>query len=999
MLIFINIFAELILKFVNMKLRLSLITTAVLFFAGGQAVEAQRTKKDTVGEQKIDEVVIVAYGSQKRETLVGSNTEVKAKQFADRPISNIAQAIDGASAGVKVSTSTGQPGSSPNIQIRGIGSYGISTAPLYVVDGVIFTGGLSALNPNDIASFNILKDAASTSLYGSAAANGVILITTKTGKKGADALSFSMSTGYVGRAIPEYSRVNASQYYPLIWEAIRNGRLTSVPTSTIAAANAYATANLISGVLKTNIFNVADNQLVIDGILNPNAQLKYTDLDWQRPLMNTGFRQNYELNYSGGTNKTTYFSSVSYTNETGYLIKSDFERFTARLKVDSQVKNWLKIGTSLSAVSSNGNNSVDGADNNSAYINPYAWTRTMGPIYSPYSHDPTTFATMYDAFGNVVYDAGNARGADAAAGRNIIQETLLNKDVSKNYYIISRAYAEIKVDPYLTLSTNVGYDIRNNRRSRYINKVIGDAAPGGAAEKTTFTEQTLTWNQLLNYKRKFGSHNFEFLLGHENYKYIYEYMYGYKQGQIVDNNDELINFVTPTSLTSQTDNYKKESVFSRLNYDYDSKYLLSGSIRWDASSRFSKDVRWHSFWSVGAGWRIKGEDFLKDSNLISDLKLRGSYGEVGNDGTNSYYMYKSTYSLGYNNATEPGILFGFLADPTITWETNKQSDVGLDFGLFNNRINGSVEYYNRETSDLIFPVPTPVSSGVPGSSVSRNVGAMYNRGFEITISGDVIKNENFTWSLNANASTLKNQITQLSNGITEIVNGTKKITVGHSVYDYWLRQWYGVDPADGSPLFLVADAYANTTATDIRTVNGTQVTTNFNKAKYDYSGTAIPDLFGSFGTSFTYKNWSVSAMFTYQLGGKTYDSNYASLMSSYSQGGALSTDILNRWTTPGQITDTPALNSSTYTSSNAASSRWLIKSDFITFRQANLSYSFNPEMISKFGLSGLKLMVSGENLWSKTARKGLEPTQSFNGTTTNRYSPARIVTIGFNLSF
>lgn len=983
-----------------MKLRTSIITTSVLFFIGVHWVEAQKIKTDTVAkEEKIDEVVIVAYGSQKKETLVGSNTEVKAKQFADRPITNIGQAIDGASPGVKIAASTGQPGSSPSIQVRGIGSYGISTSPLYVVDGVIYTGSLSAINTNDIASFNILKDAASTSLYGSAAANGVILITTKSGIKGADALSFSMSTGYVGRSIPEYDRVNVQQYYPLIWEAMRNGRFATNPTLGLAAANTFATNNLISGVLKTNVYNVADNQLVVDGILNPNARLKYTDLDWQDPLIKTGFRQNYELNYSGGTNKTTYFSSVSYTNEAGYLIKSDFERFTARLKVDSQIKSWLKLGTSISGVSSNGNNSIDGADNNSAYINPYSWTRTMGPIYSPYAHDPNTFQTLYDAAGNVVYDPGSARGADAAAGRNVIQETLLNKDISKNYYIISRAYAEVKVDPYLTLSTNVGYDIRNNRRNRYINNIIGDAAPAGAAEISTFTEQTLTFNQLLNYKRRFDNHNFEFLLGHENYKYIYEYMYGYKTGQTVDNNDELINFVTPTSLTSQTDNYRKESVFSRLNYDYKSKYLLSGSIRWDASSRFQKDVRWNSFWSVGAGWRVKGEDFLQDSNTFSDLKIRGSYGEVGNDNTNSYYMYKSTYSLGYNNAQEPGILFGFLADPTITWESNKQTDVGLDFGLFNNRITGSVEYYNRITDDLIFPVPVPVSSGVPGSNISRNVGVMYNRGFEFGINADVIKNENFTWSLNANASTLKNQITELSSGITEIISGTKKVSAGHSIYDYWLRQWYGVDPADGSPLFLVADAYAGTTASDIRTVNGTQVTTSFGKAKYDYSGSAIPDLFGSFGTSLNYKQWSFSAMFTYQLGGMTYDSNYQALMSSYSQGGALSTDILNRWTTPGQITDVPALNSSTYTNSNAASSRWLVKSDFITFRQATLGYSFNPSVISQYGLTSMRILVSGENLWSKTARKGLEPTQSFNGTTTNRYTPARILSIGFNLSF
>ncbi|HAO08339.1 MAG TPA: SusC/RagA family TonB-linked outer membrane protein, partial [Chryseobacterium sp.] len=961
-------------------------------------------QRDSTKVQDIEEVVVVAYGTQKKETVVGANTEIKSKAFEDRPITNIGQAIDGASPGVKISTSTGQPGSAPNIQIRGIGSYNISNGPLYIVDGAIYTGSLAALNPDDIASINILKDAASTSLYGSSAANGVVLITTKTGRKGKDVLNFSMSTGFVGRSIPEYNRVNVYQYYPLVWEGIRNGRLTSGASATVALANAYASDNLISGVLKTNVFNVGDKLLVVDGVLNPGIGLKYTDLDWQKDLMKNGFRHNYEVNYSGGSDKTTYYSSVSYTNESGYLVKSDFERFTARLKADSQVKKWLKIGTSLTGASTNGNNSLDGANNNSAYINPYNWTRTMGPIYSPYAHNPTTFATLYDASGNVIYDAGGARGTDAAAGRNVIQETLLNRDMSKNSYIISRAYAEFKVNPYLTLSTNVGYDIRNYNRNRYINKVIGDAAPAGAAEKTNFREQTITWNQLLNYKRGFGSHNFDFLAGHENYKYIYEYIYGYKQGQVVDDNYDFINFVTTTELTSKTDNLRKEGVFSRLNYDFANKYLLSGSVRWDASSRFHPDVRWHAFWSVGAGWNIKAENFLSGVSSISSLKLRGSYGQVGNDNTSTateevYYPFRSTYALGYNNAAEAGILFNVLADPSITWESNNQSDVALEFGLFGNRITGSIEYYKRETKDLIFQVPVPVSAGVPKSVINRNLGTMYNKGFEFAISADVIKTQNVLWNINANAATLENRFTQLPPGQTEIINGTKKIMVGQSIYDYWLRQWYGVDPADGSPLFLVADAYVNTPASDIRTVNGTLVTTNFNKAKYDYSGTAIPDLYGSFGTSVRFKQVSFSSMFTYQIGGKTYDSNYAALMSSYTQGGAWSTDILNRWTTPGQITDVPAINSATYTNSNAASTRWLVDSDFLTWRQATLAYDFAQEIISPYGITGLKLMVTGENLWSKTARKGLEPAQTFNGTTSNRYTPARIITIGFNISF
>ncbi len=976
-----------------MNVKLKVLTAGVLFFTG-QAVLAQQ---DSTKTQNIEEVVVVAYGTQKKETVVGSNTQIDAKKIADRPISNVAQALDGASPGVQISTSTGQPGSTPSINIRGIGSYKITSQPLYVVDGAITNNALSAINPDDIASVTVLKDAASTALYGSSAANGVVLITTKKGRKGRDNFNFSTSTGITSRSVPEYDRVDAYQYYPLVWEALRNGYRTTTPTATEAQANQYASNNLIK-ILKTNIFNVPDQQLVVDGVLNPKASLKYNDLDWVSPLVGTGLRQNYDLNYSGGSDKSTFYSSVGYLNEKGYVLQSDFERMTAFLKADSQVTKWLKLGSSINATASNGNNAIDGAENNASYINPFRWTRTMGPIYSPYLHDATTNALIYDEFGNPVFDPGSLRGADAAAGRNVIQETLLNRNYTKTYNIVSRTFAELKLTRDLTFTTNAGYDIRNAKNITYRNKIIGDAAPGGAASRGITEASTFTWNQLLNYKKNFNGHNFDILAGHESYKYRYEYMYAYKQGQVADNNDELINFTTPTSVYSYADLYTKESWLGRFNYDYNNKYILSASARWDASSRFQKDVRWHGFWSLGAGWVISNEEFLRGNKYINQLKLRGSYGEVGNDRADSYYLYQDLFELGYNNALLPGVYFSNLSDSDVTWESNNQFDVALDFGLFNNRLSGTVEYYKRETDGLLFDVPLPVSAGVPGSSILRNLGSMYNKGFEVALRGDVIKNQNVTWSLNLNASTLENKVTKLPEGQDEIINGSKKIMVGHSVYDYWMRQWYGVDPADGAPLFLLDDQFANTTAADIRTVNGMLVTTNHNKAKYDYSGSSIPDLFGSFGTDLNYKNWTFNALFTYQIGGKTYDSNYAGIMDAYTQGGALHTDILNRWTTPGQITNVPAMNSSTYASAAAASTRWLIDSDYITFRSATLGYNFSRELIGQYGISNARIYVSGENIWSSTARKGLEPVQNFNGTTANRYTPSRVVSLGLNVS-
>lgn len=964
----------------------------------------QAQKKDSMKTKDIEEVVVVAYGKQKKETVVGSNSVIKSKDLAQRSLTNVSQALDGATPGVQISTSTGQPGSSLAVRIRGFSSIGTGNSPLYIVDGTVYNGNIANISPDDIESINILKDAASTSLYGSSAANGVVMITTKKGKKGTQ-FSFSASTGFSTRSIPEYDRLDAGQYYPIVWEAIRNGQLysTSNPKS-LAEANAYASKVLIPEVLKNNVYDVSDDVLVVDGKLNPNARLKYDDLDWQKALFKTGVRQNYDLSYSGGTDKTKYYASFGYLKEDAYAIKSDYERINARLNIDSQIKSWLKLGTNLAMSNSFSNQAIDGANNNTSYINPFRWSRTMGPIYSIYAHDPVTGAYIYDKEGNKVFDPADKRGPDAAVGRHVIQETLLNKEFQKIYNINSRFFAEFKLLPELTFTTNVGYDTRNAKTLSYKNKIIGDAAPDGSSAITNTESQTLTFNQLLNYDKNFGKHGVNLLLGHENISYKYEYVYGYKKGQIIDDNDELVNFVTPASLTSYIRELPKESYFSRLNYDYDRKYLLSASVRRDGSSRFYEDVRWATFWSLGAGWRIDQEKFLKNNSTISQLKLRGSYGEVGNDGSYgtavSYYAWQALYELGYNNADYAGVMMSSVGNKNLTWESNVQSDVGLEFGLFNNRISGSVEYYKRGTDGLIFSVPKPDSSG--NLSKKENIGSLENSGIEIALNVDVIKNANLKWNINFNGSTLKNKITKLPQ--EEIITGTKKYTVGSSIYDYWLRQWYGVDPQNGLGLFYASDeaieaAKAAGKIDEFREINGVLLTTDHNKAKYDYSGTTIPKLFGSFGTKFEYKGFSLSALFTYQIGGKTYDSNYGSLMDGYPQGGALSTDILKRWQKPGDITDVPRLDASNYLSAGASSTRWLVKSDFLTLRQVTLSYNLNRELINPLGIKTLRLFVTGENIWSKTARKGLEPIQSFNGTTTNRFAPARMISFGFSTNF
>ena len=980
-----------------MNVKIKALTAGVLFFVGGQAVMAQK-KSDSASTKNIDEVIVVAFGKQKKETVIGSNVQIGSDNFKDRPVTNVANAIDGAAPGIQVAAGSGQPGSLPAIRIRGFSSISAGNNPLYVVDGVVFNGSVAAINSLDVESINVLKDAASTSLYGSSAANGVILITTKKGKKGRDVVNFSLQTGISQRGVPEYNRVGIADYYLLNWEALRNGRITSGASATTALANAWATDNLISN-LGVNVYkNVANNAIVVNGVVASDQTLKYNDFDWARPLFKAGLRQSYDLNYAGGSERTTYFASLGYLNDQGYLVKSGLERFTARLNVESQLKSWVKVGINLAATNTRTENSYNGADNNTAIINPYRFSRSIGPIYSPYVHNADG-TNVFDANGDKVYEWQSTRGANASTGRNSIYERMLNSDINKANNITSRVFADFNLLEGLKLSIIGGYDLRNSYNKEYQNNVLGDAAPAGAASRETNNTYSVNFIQLLNYTKKIGSHNIDVLVGHESNKYTFEYFYGYKQGQVGANNDDLVNFITPTSLTSYTDTYNKEAFFARANYDFNEKYLLSGSIRRDASSRFSPDRRWNTFWSAGAGWRVNKESFMSNLDFINEFKLRSSYGEVGNDQGIGFYAYQTLFEYN-NNAGLPGVVFGTQADPNITWESNNQFDVGLDFAFFNRRIKGSVEWFKRETDGLLFSVPVPMSAGVPNNNIFRNVGAMYNQGIEASLTLGIINAENGGWDLTINASTLKNQISRMPDGQPEIISGSKKLMVGRSIYDYWLRQWYGVDPTNGDGLFLLdPNLVSAPIAGQDKQIDGVWVTNRAARAKYDFADSAIPDVYGSVNNEFRYKNFTLSALVTYQIGGKINDSNYSLIMTGYPQGRALHSDALNRWQNPGDITDVPRLDSSLSAQYDVSSTRWLLDGSFVNLRNVTLGYKFSDEITRTLGFNRLDMFVSGENLYIKTKRKGLEPQENFSGETTNRFTPARIFSFGVNASF
>ncbi|WP_427875164.1 SusC/RagA family TonB-linked outer membrane protein [Flavobacterium sp. MMS24-S5] len=893
------------------------------------------------------------------------------------------------------------------MRIRGFSSINGSNTPLYIVDGVPYAGDISSLNSSDIESLTVLKDASSTSLYGSKAANGVIIITTKTGKSSKDKFSLNMSTGMTSRSIKDYERVNAFDYYPLEWEAIRNSR-PMANQSQIDAANAYASTR-VPVVLVTNPFNVPANSIVgTDGKLNPNAQLLYPqDLNWEKQLERAGVRQNVDFSYQGKSEKSNYFASLGYLNEEGYIQKSGFERTTGRLNLNTSLKDWFKTGVNISGALTNSKLGTDGVENTSSFKNPFRTIRTMGPIYPVFDHTANG-DYVFDDNGDRVYST--TRGSGASNGRNVVYETLNDTDVVKGLALSARTFFEITFLKDFKFTTNASIDKTYSNRTYSYNTLIGDGAPTGFIGKDDKILTGVTYNQLLNYSKKVGNHNFTALLGHESFDYERNWSTGTKTGQVAPEIIEFVNYATTTGLNSYTRNYATESYFSRIGYDYDDKYIFSASLRRDGSSKFAKDNRWGNFWSFGGAWVISKENFLKEKTWINDLKLRASIGEVGNDShtisdTNdagsqinglNYYVSQNTYSLGSDNGTEGGVLIYAAGAPNLKWEVNTQKDIAVEFGLFKNRLKGSIEYYNRNTDGLIFAVPNPLSSGLDNRM--ENIGSMVNKGIEISLDGAIIKTNDFSWNLNINASTINNKITKLPQG--EIIDGTKKLSVGHSIYDYWLRDWYGVDPADGYALYVADPQFVNSGDSTIRVVNGVNVTTDQNKALYHYAGSAIPDLFGSFGNTFKYKGLQLDVVCTYQIGGQMYDTNYAVLMhTGNSYGSAFSTDILNRWQKPGDITDVPRLDVNRNTQSSAASDRWLKGSDYLSLRQINLSYKMPKEFISKLEIDNASVYVNGENLLLFTKRQGMDPTQTFNGTTQNRYIPSRVITLGLNLNF
>lgn len=978
----------------------------------------------------VDEVVVVAYGTAKKESLTGAISTVNSKSIESRPVSSVTSVLEGKAAGVQVNNTYGEPGTDPIIRIRGFSSVNGSNAPLYVLDGVAYDGNISDLNPQDIDNISVLKDAASSTLFGNRASNGVILITTKKGKSEGVGIRATINQGLYSRGMKDYNRVGPNDYMEIMWKGFRNSLMTSQPAiySTAALANAEASKSLIPTYLKYNIFNKADNALFdTNGKLVSDAQVRpgYNDLDYYNEIERIGHRQDYTVSGEGSTNKSNYYFSAGYLDEKGYVISSDFQRFTGRTNINIIPKKWIKLGASIAGSYQVSNFTLGDAANATKFANPFYYARNMAPIYPVYLHDMTTGEYLLDADGNKQFDSGSLYARPQNLDRHIVWESQLNMDRTFRNTLQSQVFMDINILKDLKFTVKGDLNLRNSENQSYDNATIGDGAGTGRASRTFYRYKNYTFQQQLNWNKTYGLHNLDLFVGHENYNYNYAYTYGFKTTETFKGGTELINFTNITTLDGYQNNYRTESYLSRARYNFDNKYFAEASFRRDGSSRFFKENRWGNFWSAGASWTISKENFMIPyQDKINLLKLRASYGEVGNDASVGYYGYMALFGKDQN--ANRGAAYKTQNEALdIQWETSSAMGFALE-GTFFNRANLSVEYFDKRSQDLLFNVYLPLSAGGTSTSaaeatITQNLGSVSNRGMEVVFDVNVIKNRDWKWNVGINATTLKNKIITLpeQNRANGIINGTKKYIEGHGIYDFFIYQYVGVDQMTGNALYLpdLDKYYIGTTAEAGKTqfpsaylvqIGNKYYSTYTTYAKKDWSGSAIPDIYGSLSTSVSYKNFDLSMICTYSLGGKTLDYSYQSLMSVTSTPHAISADALRAWDgIPSGMTESsanridpkgiPVLNYGLSTYNDALSTRFLQNASYLVFKNINLNYNFPKSITDKLDISNLAINLSVENLATFTKLQGMNPQQSFAGTSDNAFVTARVFSMGINI--
>lgn len=974
----------------------------------------------TAETQNMDEVVVVAYGTAKKASITGAVSAVDSKDIKNRSVSSVTGILEGSTTGIQVNNTYGEPGSDPVIRVRGFTTINGSNAPLYVVDGVPYTGNISDLNPQDIASMTVLKDASSAALYGTRASNGVILITTKKGKDGSLNVSANLNYGVYDRGIGEYKRMGCDQWMETMWTGYKNYAVSNLGYTEADAAT-YTNNHLVTDIIRRNIYNMADNALFdANGKLVAGAKVLpgYNDLNWLKYLQRSGARQDYTLSADASNDKYNFFSSIGYLDEQGYITTSDFKRYTGRINANVTPKKWLKTGFNLGATSSESNYASSATG--SYYANPFYATRYTAPVYPVYLHNADgTYAL--DSNGDKQYDFVSPY----LSGRHLIYE--LNNNLSKNFHtnLKAQVYATITFlkdfDFTVTGDRSILYDTYKN----YDNPVIGDGAGNnGRLFMTYYRYNTTTLQQQLNWNKNFEKHHIDVLLAHESYDYGYSYNYtgftGIKVAGIIENS----NFSNFTTQEGYSVSYRTESYLSRARYNFNEKYYFDAYFRRDGTSRIDVSGRWGNFFGFGGTWEISSEDFMKQFKWVNNLKLRAAYGEVANDAGSGNYGYMALYTID-QNANQGAYYQTNLANPDLKWETAATYDVALE-GRLLDRLNFSFDYFDKQSRNLLFDVILPLSNGATGpyqngATITKNIGAISNRGLEIALDYNLISKKDLKWNIGINGTLLRNKVLSLPDG-NDIISGTRKYSEGHSIYEFWTYKFAGVDKMTGDALYKInyttycvtpesaEDTRAVIPSQWVRDINGEYYTINTTYGVRDWSGSAIPKWYGNLTNNITYKNFFMSAILTYSLGGKVYDSAYQSLMSVSTTPAALHVDLAKAWsgvpdgitaTSPNRIDKHGVPRTDMYynTYFNTNSDRWLVDASYLVIKNITFGYTIPKQITNKIDIQSIMLKASIENLATFTSRRGLNPQYNFSGGSDNTFVTARVFSVGADIKF
>ena len=968
--------------------------------------------------QSLDEVMVVAYGTAKKSAFTGSAAVVGSEELSKKVTTNVADALVGSVSGLQMRGSSGQPGASQgSINIRGIASMYAATDPLVIVDGAPYSASLSNIPTDDIESVTVLKDAASAALYGARGAAGVIIVTTKKGANKEGKINVDMKWGVNSRAVPEYDVItDPGQYYEAVYSEFYNKYYYGNGMSA-NAANVKANTTMLNK-LAYNVYSYPTGEQLIglDGKLNPNATLGrmvtaangqsyyLTPDDWSDAVFQNSLRQEYNVNASGGTERSSYYASLGYLNDEGIIKNSSFERITARLKADYQIKKWLKLGANIAFV-----NSTQEANANLG--TSLSFTSSMAPIFPLYLRQKDENGNIFiptDERGLPLYDLGSSTlgvNRPFLNNTNPVASNNYDKNQTKGHQLNGTFTADIQITDFLKANLTSTIIWGQSNSTAYANPFFGaKTVVKGELGKASSESWRQNHVQTLTYFDNFGKHNVTLMLGHEYYKINSTYLSATAEGSFSPSILQISAFAKKKDSSGYESGYNVEGYFGNAQYNYDNKYFGSFSYRRDASSRFAKENRWGSFWSVGAAWLINKEAWF-NAPWVDELKLKASIGQQGNDNIRPW-AYTDVYTLSQVSDTEMSASFARLGNKNITWETTTNFNIGTEFSFFKGRLSGSFDFYTKKTTDLLFWLNVPESQGTRG--YYNNIGDIRNTGVELTLTGHIFRTKDFDWSVTANLAHNKTKILKLDSSKKNQYGGFyEKSAMDYTLYWYkeggplyngYLHKYAGVNEK-GEALYWVDEDVAENEITGHPGKKLSYTTTNASKASMYETGSLLPKVSGGLSTTVSYKGFDASLSFDFQIGGKVYDMKYASLMSPMTEnssgGAAIHKDYLKSWSTNNTSSNLPRWQFGD--DNGQVSDRFLTNAGYFNFQSFTLGYTLPKNLVPYF--SKIRVYCSGENLGFISARKGLDPRFSYDGVTGTSYSPTRNISGGIQLTF